>query len=38
MDAPVTEGLRRLLDGELAPGDWLESVRSGRRPQERRAA
>jgi glycerol-3-phosphate dehydrogenase (NAD(P)+) len=28
IDAPVTTGLRRLLDGESSPEQWLESVRS----------
>ena len=28
IDAPVTDGLRRVLDGEASPEQWLESVRS----------
>jgi glycerol-3-phosphate dehydrogenase (NAD(P)+) len=35
IDAPVTEGLRRVLDGESSPEQWLESVRSAR-PARRR--
>ncbi|HEV7847269.1 MAG TPA: 1-acyl-sn-glycerol-3-phosphate acyltransferase [Thermoleophilaceae bacterium] len=35
IDAPVTMGLRRVLDGELTPEQWLESVRSARQPQRR---
>ena len=30
IDAPVTAGLRDLLDGEASPERWLESVRSAR--------
>jgi glycerol-3-phosphate dehydrogenase len=30
IDAPVTMGLRRVLDGEATPEQWLESVRSAR--------
>jgi glycerol-3-phosphate dehydrogenase (NAD(P)+) len=30
IDAPVTAGLRDLLDGEASPDQWLESVRSAR--------
>jgi glycerol-3-phosphate dehydrogenase (NAD(P)+) len=30
IDAPVTAGLRDLLDGESSPDQWLESVRSAR--------
>ncbi len=33
--APVTDGLRRVLDGESSPEQWLESVRSAR-PARRR--
>ena len=28
IDAPITTGLRRVLDGEASPEQWLESVRS----------
>ncbi len=35
IDAPVTDGLRRVLDGESSPEQWLESVRSVR-PARRR--
>jgi 1-acyl-sn-glycerol-3-phosphate acyltransferase len=35
IDAPVTDGLRRVLDGESSPEQWLESVRSAR-PKRRR--
>src|SRR5215203_5952047 len=35
IDAPVTTGLRRVLDGESSPDQWLESVRSAR-PARRR--
>jgi hypothetical protein len=35
IDAPVTTGLSRVLDGDASPEQWLESVRlartSGRR-------
>jgi glycerol-3-phosphate dehydrogenase (NAD(P)+) len=30
IEAPVTTGLRRVLDGETSPEQWLESVRSAR--------
>jgi glycerol-3-phosphate dehydrogenase (NAD(P)+) len=30
IDAPVTAGLREVLDGEASPDQWLESVRSAR--------
>ena len=30
IDAPVTAGLRDVLDGEASPDQWLESVRSAR--------
>jgi glycerol-3-phosphate dehydrogenase (NAD(P)+) len=30
IEAPVTDGLRRVLDGESSPEQWLESVRSAR--------
>jgi glycerol-3-phosphate dehydrogenase (NAD(P)+) len=35
IDAPVTIGLRRVLDGEASPEQWLESVRAAR-PAARR--
>ena len=35
IDAPVTDGLRRVLDGESSPEQWLESVRSAH-PTRRR--
>jgi glycerol-3-phosphate dehydrogenase (NAD(P)+) len=35
IDAPVTTGLRRVLDGESSAEQWLESVRSAR-PARRR--
>jgi glycerol-3-phosphate dehydrogenase (NAD(P)+) len=38
IDAPVTQGLRRVLDGEASPEQWLESVRSRDRGGRRRAA
>jgi len=28
IDAPITDGLRRMLDGETSADDWLESVRA----------
>jgi 1-acyl-sn-glycerol-3-phosphate acyltransferase len=34
IDAPVTTGLRRVLDGDASPDQWLESVRSA--PPSRR--
>ena len=30
IDAPVTNGLGRVLDGGASPDQWLESVRSAR--------
>src|SRR5215203_5696986 len=35
IEAPVTTGLRRVLDGESSPEQWLESVRSARPPRRR---
>jgi 1-acyl-sn-glycerol-3-phosphate acyltransferase len=35
IDAPVTTGLSRVLDGDTSPEQWLESVRSAR-PARRR--
>jgi glycerol-3-phosphate dehydrogenase (NAD(P)+) len=31
IDAPVTAGLRDVLDGRATPDDWLDQVRSGSR-------
>ena len=31
IDAPITTGLREVLDGEASPEQWLESVRSAGR-------
>jgi glycerol-3-phosphate dehydrogenase (NAD(P)+) len=36
IDAPVTNGLREVLDGEASPDQWLESVRSAR-PRRRKS-
>src|SRR5215211_856169 len=33
IEAPITTGLRRVLDGEASPDQWLESVRSAERPR-----
>jgi glycerol-3-phosphate dehydrogenase (NAD(P)+) len=38
IEAPVTTGLRRVLDGESSPEQWLESVRSARPKRRTRAA
>jgi hypothetical protein len=38
IDAPITTGLRRLLDGEASPEQWLESVRSANPKRRTRAA
>jgi glycerol-3-phosphate dehydrogenase len=38
IDAPVTTGLRRVLDGEESPEQWLESVRSAAPQRRIRAA
>jgi len=35
IDAPITKGLRSVLDGEASPDQWLETVRSAR-PARRR--
>jgi glycerol-3-phosphate dehydrogenase (NAD(P)+) len=35
IEAPITTGLRRVLDGETSPEQWLETVRSAR-PARRR--
>jgi glycerol-3-phosphate dehydrogenase (NAD(P)+) len=36
IEAPVTTGLRDVLDGEASPDQWLESVRSAR-PRKRKS-
>jgi 1-acyl-sn-glycerol-3-phosphate acyltransferase len=38
IDAPITTGLRRVLDGETSPEQWLESVRSAKPDRRTRAA
>jgi glycerol-3-phosphate dehydrogenase (NAD(P)+) len=38
IDAPVTTGLGRVLDGESSPEQWLESVRSAKPGRRTRAA
>jgi glycerol-3-phosphate dehydrogenase (NAD(P)+) len=38
IEAPVTTGLRRVLDGETSPEQWLESVRSSKPKRRTRAA
>jgi glycerol-3-phosphate dehydrogenase (NAD(P)+) len=38
IDAPVTKGLRRVLDGEESAEEWLESVRSTDSQRRTRAA
>ncbi len=38
IDAPVTNGLRRVLDGEESPDEWLESVRNTDSQRRTRAA
>jgi glycerol-3-phosphate dehydrogenase (NAD(P)+) len=38
IEAPVTTGLRRVLDGETSPEQWLESVRSAGPKRRTRAA
>ena len=38
IDAPVTTGLRSVLDGETSPEQWLESVRSSKPRRRTRAA
>jgi glycerol-3-phosphate dehydrogenase (NAD(P)+) len=38
IEAPVTTGLRRVLDGETSPDQWLESVRSAEPKRRTRAA
>src|SRR5688572_3838794 len=38
IEAPVTAGLRRVLDGKTSPDEWLESVRSAKPERRTRAA
>ena len=38
IDAPVTTGLRRVLDGDTSADQWLESIRSSADARGRRAA
>jgi glycerol-3-phosphate dehydrogenase (NAD(P)+) len=38
IDAPVTTGLGRVLDGDASPEQWLESVRSAQPKRRTRAA
>jgi glycerol-3-phosphate dehydrogenase (NAD(P)+) len=38
IEAPVTTGLRRVLDGDTSPDEWLESVRSTGPERRTRAA
>ena len=38
IEAPVTTGLRSMLDGETSPDQWLESVRSAKPNRRTRAA
>jgi glycerol-3-phosphate dehydrogenase (NAD(P)+) len=38
IEAPVTTGLRRVLDGEESPDEWLESVRNAKPQRRTRAA
>jgi glycerol-3-phosphate dehydrogenase (NAD(P)+) len=38
IEAPVTTGLRRVLDGETSPEQWLESVRRAKPKRRTRAA
>jgi glycerol-3-phosphate dehydrogenase (NAD(P)+) len=38
IEAPVTTGLRRMLDGETSADEWLESVRSAKPERRTRAA
>jgi glycerol-3-phosphate dehydrogenase len=38
IEAPVTTGLRRVLNGETSPEEWLESVRSAKPDRRTRAA
>jgi 1-acyl-sn-glycerol-3-phosphate acyltransferase len=38
IDAPITTGLRRVLDGDSSPEQWLESVRSATPKRKTRAA
>jgi len=36
--APITTGLRKVLDGEASPEQWLESVRTAKPERRTRAA
>jgi glycerol-3-phosphate dehydrogenase (NAD(P)+) len=38
IDAPITTGLRRVLDGEASAEQWLETVRSANPKRRTRAA
>jgi glycerol-3-phosphate dehydrogenase len=38
IDAPVTNGLRRVLDGDESADEWLESVRNTDPQRRTRAA
>jgi glycerol-3-phosphate dehydrogenase (NAD(P)+) len=38
IEAPVTTGLRRVLDGETSPEQWLESIGRAQEPRRTRAA
>ena len=38
IDAPITTGLRRVLDGDVTPEQWLETVRTAPAAGARRAA
>ncbi len=38
IEAPVTAGLRRVLEGEASPDQWLESMRLTPGGKGRRAA
>jgi 1-acyl-sn-glycerol-3-phosphate acyltransferase len=38
IDAPITTGLRNVLEGEASPDQWLESVRSANPERRTRAA
>lgn len=38
IDAPMTTGLQRVLDGEASPDQWLEGVRAARPPRRKSRA
>jgi glycerol-3-phosphate dehydrogenase len=38
IEAPITTGLRRVLDGDSSPEQWLDSVRSATPKRRTRAA